>query len=233
MRVNRSRRCCGGILPRLALSLACLGAGAVGAPAMAEALAGQTLEVRTAWGTTFAGYAAGPEDAPLGIVLVHDRWGLNDQIRGWADRLAARGHRVLAVDLFDGRVARRAADGPAIWRGIDPVWMETNVDAAVAHLAAPHRQVVGLGLGRGIGPLGDLARRSSDALAALVAFQDADTADEADRLPAQPAMPVLDITVGTSPVHPDLAAGTLPSGQQSAWAAMQRFLDRFDRPSGG
>ncbi|MDX9740544.1 MAG: dienelactone hydrolase family protein [Gammaproteobacteria bacterium] len=192
-----------------------------------DAPAGRMVEVATVWGTSFEGYLAGPADARLGVVLVHDRWGLNPQVRQWADRVAALGHRVLAVDLFDGRVARRPEDGLALWRGIDPVWTVANVDAALAFLRERQTHVVALGWGKGIGPLGDLARRSPASLSGMVLYYDADTTDEAGRLPPSPSMPVLDITVGRSLVHPAQDAGVLQGGADEAWQATRRFLARF------
>ncbi len=38
-----------------------------------------------------------------GIVVVHEAFGLNDQIRGVCSRFAAQGYAALGVDLFQGR----------------------------------------------------------------------------------------------------------------------------------
>lgn len=43
-----------------------------------------------------------------GIVLIHEWWGLNDNIRDEARRLAGEGYAALAVDLYDGQ----SADAP-------------------------------------------------------------------------------------------------------------------------
>lgn len=54
------------------------------------------------------GHFAFPEDMldPLpGIIVIHERWGLDDGTRGLAERLAAQGYVVLAVDLFGGETA--------------------------------------------------------------------------------------------------------------------------------
>jgi len=54
------------------------------------------------------GYFSAPADMfePLpGIIMIHEWWGLNDNIRAMADRLAGEGYMVLAVDLYGGKTA--------------------------------------------------------------------------------------------------------------------------------
>jgi carboxymethylenebutenolidase len=54
------------------------------------------------------GHFAFPSDMiePLpAVIMIHEWWGLNDNIRAMAERLAAEGYIVLAVDLFLGDVA--------------------------------------------------------------------------------------------------------------------------------
>ncbi|QLH06393.1 dienelactone hydrolase family protein [Nitrosopumilus ureiphilus] len=40
-----------------------------------------------------------------GVVMIHEWWGLNDNIKEMADKLASHGYVVLAVDLYEGNVA--------------------------------------------------------------------------------------------------------------------------------
>jgi carboxymethylenebutenolidase len=40
-----------------------------------------------------------------GLIVIHEWWGLNDNIKAMARRLAGEGFVVLAVDLYDGEVA--------------------------------------------------------------------------------------------------------------------------------
>lgn len=46
----------------------------------------------------------------MGIVLVHEFWGVNEQINKMADRFAVEGFTVLAVDLYKGVVAKDIDD---------------------------------------------------------------------------------------------------------------------------
>ena len=58
-------------------------------------------------GTEVSGFLAQPvtEGNYPGIVIIHEWWGLNDQVKSMADILAREGYVVLAVDLFEGNVA--------------------------------------------------------------------------------------------------------------------------------
>ena len=45
-------------------------------------------------------------DGPLpGVIVIHEWWGLNDNVRDMARRLADQGYAALAVDLYGGEVA--------------------------------------------------------------------------------------------------------------------------------
>jgi carboxymethylenebutenolidase len=55
---------------------------------------------------TWPGYLAVPPASPPpwpAVVVIHEAFGLNDDIRRKADEFAARGYLALAPDLFDGR----------------------------------------------------------------------------------------------------------------------------------
>lgn len=50
------------------------------------------------------GYLAKPETEGNypGVIMIHEWWGLNENIKEMADKLASQGYIVLAVDLYDG-----------------------------------------------------------------------------------------------------------------------------------
>lgn len=62
------------------------------------------------------GYLALPAGAaPSGaVVVIHEWWGLNDDVRRMTDRFAAEGWVGLAVDLYGGRVTSEAAEALAL-----------------------------------------------------------------------------------------------------------------------
>lgn len=66
---------------------------------------GETVEFDTASGTRQGYLALPPTGTAPGLVVIQDRWGLVDQIRGVCDRFAAEGFGALAPDLFEGEAA--------------------------------------------------------------------------------------------------------------------------------
>ncbi len=56
-------------------------------------------------GDTAGGYLALPSEPAPGILVLQEWWGLNSQIKGVADRLAAEGFAALAPDLYHGELA--------------------------------------------------------------------------------------------------------------------------------
>src|SRR5688572_14961043 len=70
------------------------------------------LEQELAYGegarSNLVGYLAMPQDAaePLpGVIVIHEWWGLNENIKAMTRRLAGEGYVALAVDLYGGATA--------------------------------------------------------------------------------------------------------------------------------
>lgn len=73
---------------------------------------GQTVTFKRPDGKDCTGYIASPAggDRAPGVVVIQEWWGLNDQIKGVAERLAALGCRALVPDLYRGKLALDAAE---------------------------------------------------------------------------------------------------------------------------
>ena len=77
-------------------------------PKLAQAAAHglQTVSATTSGGKTVSASLAMPATLPApGMILIHEWWGLNDQIKAVAADFAAQGYITLAIDLMDGKVA--------------------------------------------------------------------------------------------------------------------------------
>jgi carboxymethylenebutenolidase len=82
---------------------------------------GQTVSFKRPDGKSVNGYLAEPAGglkAP-GIVVIQEWWGLNDQIRGVAERLANAGYRALVPDLYRGKVALEAKEAEHLMKGLN------------------------------------------------------------------------------------------------------------------
>ncbi len=63
--------------------------------------------------TPVSGFLARPADATdnlPGVILIHEWWGLNDNIRAMAEQVAGHGYVALAVDLYGGKIAQNAVE---------------------------------------------------------------------------------------------------------------------------
>ena len=107
------------------------------------------VTIKSVLGTSLHGYVAGPEDAAVGILILHDRWGINGSIRQWVDRFAAKGYRALAIDVFDGRISNQMRLASEIMNATDPEWVKADVMAGLRYLKKGGRKVVTLGAGFG------------------------------------------------------------------------------------
>ncbi len=83
-----------------------------------------------------SGYLAKPVtdgDYP-GIIMIHEWWGLNDNIKDMSEKLASHGYVVLAVDLYEGQVGTTSEEARQLVTSFDrTLWIE-NMNSAVTYL---------------------------------------------------------------------------------------------------
>ncbi|MBB4285583.1 dienelactone hydrolase family protein [Roseospira goensis] len=91
-------------------------------PILARAAAAETETVSLTLpsGRTVSAALALPETLPAPtVMLIHEWWGLNDQIKAAAREYANEGYIALAIDLMDGAVATTAEDARAQMQAVE------------------------------------------------------------------------------------------------------------------
>src|SRR5215467_10772967 len=97
---------------------------------------GKMIDFTRPDGTTCKGYLAEAGQGKPGIIVLQEWWGLNDQIKGVADRLASRGYNTLAPDLYKGRVTQNPDEANHMMSGLDFVAAsDQDIAGATRHLA--------------------------------------------------------------------------------------------------
>jgi carboxymethylenebutenolidase len=90
-------------------------------PALARSVAASLpeVEITTAGGKRVkATFAETRCNSAPGVPLVHEWWGLNDQIKSVAAEFAGLGYHALAVDLYDGKVGKTPDEARAYTKGV-------------------------------------------------------------------------------------------------------------------
>lgn len=131
-------------------------------PAAEVAPATPVLEQELAYGegrtNNLVGYLAMPQDAaePLpGVIVIHEWWGLNDNIKAMTRRLAGEGYVALAVDLYGGATADTPEQAQALMSALlaEPDAARRNLMQAYDYLEkyalAPRIASIGWCLGGG------------------------------------------------------------------------------------
>lgn len=82
---------------------------------------GELIEVKRPDGNACPAFLVEPKAgaAAPGFVMIQEWWGLNDQIKGMAERLAGEGYRVLVPDLYRGRKATTPEEAGALMGALD------------------------------------------------------------------------------------------------------------------
>jgi carboxymethylenebutenolidase len=118
-------------------------------PGCTAAMAGTEGSIASPNGEAIGIYAAGPEDAGAGVVIVHDWFGVSDLTRESVDRLGKAGFRAVAVDLYDGETPKDHERAEELAGALDPDAAQTAVGTVLEALAAGDRPVAVVGYSMG------------------------------------------------------------------------------------
>jgi len=86
------------------------------------------------------GFLAKPVDEGQfpGVVMIHEWWGLNDNIKEMAEKLASHGYVVLAVDLYNGEVAITSDQARQLITSFDTNVGIENMNFAASYIQENH-----------------------------------------------------------------------------------------------
>ena len=205
------------------------------------------LEQELAYGegqrSNLVGYLAMPKDAaePLpGVIVIHEWWGLNDNVKAMTRRLAGEGYVVLAVDLYGGATAATADAAQALMTALfaEPEAALRNVTQAYDYLEkyALAPRIASLGWDLGGGWSLQTALLYPDALDAMVMYYGQVVTDRARLEPLNvPILGFFGAEDKSIPVREVQAfRGTLQGlGKNSEVLIVPRVDHAFADPSGG
>ena len=102
-----------------------------------------TISVEIIYGQTndqsHQGYLSQPQNTKptAGLIVIHEWWGLNEDIHLMTDQIAGLGYASLAVDLYDGKSATKVKDAFQLSTNLSK-----NEDAALANLQTAYDYLV-------------------------------------------------------------------------------------------
>jgi carboxymethylenebutenolidase len=114
-----------------------------------QAVTGEEVVYATVGGHPVRGYLARPQAAGKALpalLVIHEWWGLNDNVRAMTRRLAGEGYAALAVDLYGGEAATTPDAARAMMQKAmaTPDAAQDNLRQAYAYLTAAGAPRVGV-----------------------------------------------------------------------------------------
>ncbi len=110
---------------------------------------GRIVVHNTACGEPFQAYVAGDENAERGVLLFHEWGGLRDHNRDWADWLACKGYRCVALDLYNGRVTDNAEEASHWMQALDQARADRMIQESLTLMQGNIRSIGTLGFSMG------------------------------------------------------------------------------------
>lgn len=152
---------------------------------------GRTVTFKRPDGKECTGYyevSSSTKEAP-GLVVIQEWWGLNEQIKGVANRLAEAGYRTLVPDLYRGKVTLDAAEAEHFMGGLDFKDAATqDIRGAVKYLESDARKtgVIGFCMGGVLSVLAAVYVKEADAAVSWYGLPPEEAADvSAIKIPVQ------------------------------------------------
>jgi carboxymethylenebutenolidase len=143
---------------------------------------GEMITFKRPDGKDCSGYYVKPAagDRAPGVVVIQEWWGLNDQIKGVANRLADMGYRALVPDLYRGKVTLDTAEANHLMTGLnfaDAATQDIHGAAQYLKQTSPKVGVVGFCMGGALTVLAAVFVKELDAASSWYGFPPEGAAD--------------------------------------------------------
>lgn len=110
---------------------------------------GEFVSIPQRDGTTLRGFVAGSDDSDVGVLVIHDYFGISDATKESVEHLGALGYRALAIDLYGGRSASSHADAVKLMEALDRKATDKALKMGLDQLRKPGRKIATLGFSMG------------------------------------------------------------------------------------
>jgi carboxymethylenebutenolidase len=110
---------------------------------------GEFIYLKDSSGFEFRVFAAGPEDANSGILVVHDFFGITPATKESVERLGALGYRTIAVDLYNGKSASTNESAESLMKTKDRKETDHILKNATNYIRRPGRKLASIGFSAG------------------------------------------------------------------------------------
>jgi carboxymethylenebutenolidase len=110
---------------------------------------GKFITIKDAGGFEFRAFAAGPEDSKVGILLIHDFFGITPATKEAVERFGALGYLTVAVDLYKGRSATTNDSAASLLHLKDSAETIHILKTGINYLKKPGRKLAAVGFSAG------------------------------------------------------------------------------------
>jgi carboxymethylenebutenolidase len=110
---------------------------------------GEFIIIKGNNGKEYRAFAAGPPDAMMSTLFVHDYFGISDATKESVQRLGALGYYTIAIDLYKGKSATTNEAAESLMKSKDDVETTATLRAAIDHLKRPGRKLAAIGFSAG------------------------------------------------------------------------------------
>jgi carboxymethylenebutenolidase len=121
-----------------------------------------------------------------GVLVLHPWWGLNDDVRAYAERLRSEGYQIATPDLYHGRVATTIEAAKALSGEVSKNWQSamTEIEEAFSKLSAQADPIAVLAWSMGVWFSWQLAQAHPDRIRGLVSYYGYGEVEPGKSLPA-------------------------------------------------